>query len=308
MKRTAYTVIVLILALIVLPPVYFALLGDSHPPELPAPGRRAQLPGGARVNLLERGQGPAIVLVHGLPGLGYDWRPLPERLAAQGARVVAYDRVGYGHSSRREPGDPFTCEQNASELLELLELLDLSDATLVGWSYGGGVVLRAALRQPGRIGRLVAIGSVGPAFEGEPADVMTRMFLSKRVRSWLSKVPPLSEAIIAGESRAQAFSGQAMPSWWVPQLRASLALPGTVETWLAEEDQFAIDGLDPAPLEIPLLVIQGTDDRYVPMAVAEDLAERARPASKLLRVEGGSHMLPITHADLLAQQILEFAR
>ncbi len=44
------------------------------------------------------------------------------------------------------------------------------------------------------------------------------------------------------------------------------------------------------------------------MAVAEDLAEPARPASKLLRAEGGSHMPPITHADLLAQQILEFAR
>jgi pimeloyl-ACP methyl ester carboxylesterase len=307
MKKTIYTVIVLILALIVLPPVYFSLLVDSPPPELPAPGRQVQLPSGARLNLLERGQGPAIVLVHGLPGLGYDWRPLPERLAAQGARVIAYDRVGYGHSSRREPEDPFTCEQNASELLELLDLLELSDATLVGWSYGGGVVLRAALRQPGRIGRLVAIGSVGPAFEGEPADVVTR-FLSGRVRSWLSKVPPLSEAVIARESRTQAFSGQAMPSWWVPQLRASLALPGTVETWLAEEDQFVSDGLDPAPLEIPLLVIQGTDDRYVPMAVAEDLAERARPASKLVRVEGGSHMLPITHAGLLAQQILEFAR
>ncbi len=158
------------------------------------------------------------------------------------------------------------------------------------------------------VGGLVAIACVGPAFEIGPVDIVTRGFLSKPVRSWLSKVPPLSEAIIARESRAQAFSGQAMPSWWVPQLRASLALPGTVETWLAEEDQFALDGLDPSPLELPLLVIQGTDDRYVPMAVAEDLAARARPDSKLVRVAGGSHMLPITHADLLAQQILRFAR
>ncbi len=79
MKKTAYTVIVLILALLVLPPAYFALLDDSPPPELPAPGHQVRLPGGARVNLLERGQGPAIVLVHGLPGLGYDWRPLRSR-------------------------------------------------------------------------------------------------------------------------------------------------------------------------------------------------------------------------------------
>ncbi len=80
MKKTAYTVIALILAVIVLPPVYFALLGDSRPPELPAPGRRVQLQGGARVNLLERGQGPAIVLVHGLPGSAYDWGRCPNGL------------------------------------------------------------------------------------------------------------------------------------------------------------------------------------------------------------------------------------
>jgi len=40
--------------------------------------------------------------------------------------------------------------------------------------------------------------------------------------------------------------------------------------------------------------------------VGEDLYERAQPDSKLLRVVGGSHMLPITHADLLAEHLLEF--
>ena len=299
--------LILLLAGIALPPAYFALLGGTRSPELPAGDRVVELHGGAKLNLTERGRGPAIVLVHGLPGNGRDWRPLPERLAAGGARAIAYDRVGYGHSSRRDAGGPFTLDQNASELLELLELLDLSDATLVGWSYGGGVVLRAALRQPRRIGRLVAIGSVGPAFEFEAMPAPMRVLLSRPVLSWLSRIPPLSEAVTRSSS-SDAFSGPSMPDWWGPQLRANLALPGTVETWLAEKDQFAIDGLDPSPLEIPLLVIQGTDDRYVPMAVAADLAARAQPDSKLVRVEGGSHMLPITHADLLAQQILGFAR
>ncbi len=302
------------LALIGLPPLYFALASPSPSSELPAPGRLVQLASGARVNALELGPGqgrpqaPTIVLVHGLPGLAYDWKPLFERLAAGGARVIAYDRVGYGHSSLRKPGAPFTVDENASELLELLDQLDLSDATLVGWSYGGGVVLRAALRQPARIGRLVAIGSVGPTFEIVPPPALARVFLSRGFRAWLSMIPPLANSVVASESRSAAFSGQSMPEWWVPQLRASIELPGMVDTWLAEEDQFNADGLDPGPLEIPLLVIQGTDDRLVAMTVAEDLAARALPDSRLLRVEGGSHMLPITHADGLAPEILEFAR
>jgi pimeloyl-ACP methyl ester carboxylesterase len=307
MRRVVFAVLVLLLAGIALPPAYFALLGGKRSPEFPAGDRLVELPGGAKLNLTDRGRGPAIVLVHGLPGNGRDWMPLPERLAAGGARAIAYDRVGYGHSSRRDAGDPFTLDQNASELLELLELLNLSDATLVGWSYGGGVVLRAAQRQPQRIGRLVAIGSVGPAFEFEGVPAAMRVLLSRPVLSWLSMVPPLSEAIVRGFS-AEPFSGPSMPDWWIAQLRANLALPGMVGTWLAEEDQFGIEGLDPAPLEIPLLLIHATDDRLVPIAVAEDLEARARPNSKLLRVEGGSHMLPITHADLLARKILEFGR
>ena len=106
-----------------------------------------------------------IVLVHGLPGCAYDWTPLPERLAALGRRVIAYDRVGYGYSSPRGTESDYTYDDNASELLELLEILDVSDTTLVGWSYGGGVVIRAGLRGSERIGRLVLLGSVGPAIE-----------------------------------------------------------------------------------------------------------------------------------------------
>ena len=67
-----------------------------------------------------------------------------------------------------------------------------------------------------------------------------------------------------------------------------------------------VEGIDPGPLDLPVLVINGEDDWSVPMDVAEDLFQRAQPDAKLLRVPGGSHMLPITHADLLAQHLFEF--
>jgi pimeloyl-ACP methyl ester carboxylesterase len=305
MRRAIGVFIVLIFVAAVLPPAYYGLVGESGAVELPPPGRMVQLSDGSQLNVLDSGQGPVIVLVHGLPGCAYDWTPLPERLAALGRRVVVYDRVGYGHSSPRGSESDYTYEQNATELLELLEILDVSDATLVGWSYGGGVVIRAGLRGSERIGRLVLLASVGPSIEVYEPGLVERILFSRPVLAWVSMVPPLSRAMVQSAS-AEAFSNQPMPDWWVPQLRANLARPGTTDTWLAEGAGLMVEGIDPGPLELPVLVINGDDDWGVPMNVAEDLYQRALPDAKLLPVPGGSHMLPITHADLLAQHLFEF--
>jgi len=306
MKRVIAALVILILAGILLPPAYYGLRGEAEGLDLPPRGETVELAGGAQLNLLDAGRGPAIVLVHGLPGSAYDWQPLPERLAARGARSIAYDRLGYGHSSPRGRHAAFTFDTNAGELLELLEALELSNATLVGWSYGGGVVLRAALRRPDRIGRLVLLGSIGPASDTSWGTGAEAILFSRPALAWVSMIPPLSRAILGGMS-AEAFSGQPMPAWWVPQLRANLRDPGTIDALLGEVRQVSVEGLDPAPLEIPVLVIHGDDDRSVPIEVGEDLFSRAKPAAKMVRVEGGSHMLPITHPDLLAQHLLEFA-
>jgi peroxiredoxin len=305
MRKAIGALIILVFAAIILPPAYFALLGEPEALELSAPGRMVRLPGGAELNVLESGQGPVIVLVHGLPGCAYDWRPLPERLASGGRTVIAYDRVGYGHSSPRGPESDFSYDQNASELLELLETLDVSEVTLVGWSYGGGVVLRAGLRSPERIARLVLLASVGPNMEIPDSSAAQRIVFSRPVLTWVSMIPPLSRAL-AKSASAEAFSDQPMPDWWVPQLRANLARPGATDAMLEEQDTLTADGLDPGPLDLPVLVIYGDEDRSLPVEVAEDLYERAQPDAKRLRVAGGSHMLPITHPDLLAQHILEF--
>jgi pimeloyl-ACP methyl ester carboxylesterase len=305
MRRAIGVFIILIFAAVVLPPAYYGLVGESGAVELPPPGRMVQLSDGSQLNVLDSGQGPVIVLVHGLPGCAYDWTPLPERLAALGRRVIAYDRVGYGHSSPRGSESDYTYEQNATELLELLEHLDVSDATLVGWSYGGGVVIRAGLRGSERISRLVLLASVGPAIEIPEPGLAQRLLFSRPVLAWVSMVPPLSQAVVQSAS-AEAFSNQPMPDWWVPQLRANLARPGTTDTWLAEGAGLMVEGIDPGPLDLPVLVINGDDDWGVPMNVAEDLYQRALPDAKLLPVPGGSHMLPITHADLLAQHLFEF--
>jgi pimeloyl-ACP methyl ester carboxylesterase len=59
---------------------------------------------------------------------------------------------------------------------------------------------------------------------------------------------------------------------------------------------------DPAGIALPVVVVHGDDDRLVPVEVGRELARRA-PNARLVLVPGGSHMLPITHAELLAEEI-----
>ena len=81
-----------------------------------------------------------------------------------------------------------------------------------------------------------------------------------------------------------------------------MALPGTVDSWLAEERNDGYSKLRPEAIEAPTLVLHGSDDHAVRVAVAEDLARRL-PHAELVVVEGGSHMLPVTHPDLVASRV-----
>jgi pimeloyl-ACP methyl ester carboxylesterase len=256
------------------------------------------------VNAVERGAGPAVVLVHGLPGTAYDWEPLTAALASRGRRVLAYDRVGFGYSDPR-PGDDFTMEGNGRELVGLLESEGLRDATVVGWSYGGGTAMHAALQDPSRIGRLVLVGSAGPLDTPPPGGPLDAVVFSRPVLGWLRAVPPAGAAVRRAFS-IEAFSGQPMPDWWLPQLGASLAAPHALDTLAEENGRFRWDGPDPAPIDRPVLIVHGDDDRLVPLAVGEALHARAR-RSELFVVPGGSHMLPSTHAALVADRIVAFS-
>jgi pimeloyl-ACP methyl ester carboxylesterase len=68
----------------------------------------------------------------------------------------------------------------------------------------------------------------------------------------------------------------------------------------------SIEGLDPSSIDRPILVVHGDDDWLVPMKVAETL-DRLAPDSNLRVVAGGSHMLPVTHAEVLGGWISDFA-
>ena len=115
LRRTLTRVAFAILAVAAVLPIVAGPLGLGAAP-LPAPGTPVTIPGGYRLNVLDQGTGPAVLLVHGLPGSAYDWEPLSDLLRAAGCRVIRYDRVGYGHSDRRRDDGEHRVDVNGIEL------------------------------------------------------------------------------------------------------------------------------------------------------------------------------------------------
>jgi len=294
-------------ALAWLPPLLAPALGlGADRATLPARGRAIAIGGGIELNVVEAGSGPPVVLVHGLPSNVGDWADLPAALARRGLRAIAYDRVGYGWSSRAPvAGDAYTFASSARELAGLLDALGIERAALIGWSYGGGVVQTLAVEAPERVSQLVLIGSVGPAYADVPRDAIdqvARSPLGVAVFRWVGSIPPLAR-VTTGASLAAMFSGaEHVPPGFLERTRAQLALPGTLEAFVAESARLDARALAPERIAAPALVVHGDHDRGVPPAIGEDLAERL-PHGELLVFEGGSHMLPITHGERLAENL-----
>ncbi len=313
MMRFLRVVGLLLGAVIVLPPLWYVVFPADPPPELPPAGKRVDLGNGVAVNVLEEGTGSAVVLIHGLPGSAYDWRVLMPELASRGYRAIAYDRVGYGRSDPRSDDD-FTPEANAEELLALLERLELEDATVVGWSYGGVTAMFGSMRDSSRMARLVLVGTGGPdSADAQPPEpsAVAAFFYSDPVLRWRVAVPSTGVALMKLLSGI-AFSGGPQPDWWLEGLRANFARMETLLTYRSEmsgifdeSSEAGSGGFGADTIALPTLILHGDDDRLAPVSIARYLHTQI-PNSTLHEIQGGSHMLPVTHAGELAAQIAAF--
>src|ERR1700712_310561 len=95
---------------------------------------------GTEIFYRDLGTGKPVVLIHGWPLSGDSWDKQTNFLAEHGLRVIAYDRRGFGRSG--QPWSGYDYDTLASDLNKLLEELDLREVTLVGFSMGGGEVVR----------------------------------------------------------------------------------------------------------------------------------------------------------------------
>ncbi len=293
MKMVLKIIIVIVLLLVVL-----TVLGKILPaPKPPAPGNIVTLPSGTKINTFTKGEGKPIVLVHGLPGSANDWPEFVEELVGKGYQVTWYDRVGYGHSSRRDADAKFTMQANANELDALIIAMGLESPALVGWSFGGGVVQSSTAARKAETPFIVLLAAVGSSMRIEgKRDTM-------KAAEWALRLPvlggPLAKASIT------ARFAEKMPSRWVDNQRSLLLMPGSLDTFRGEMKALTPSDLSPSDIKTPTLIIHGTKDKMVPYVVGVNTSEEIKGA-ELMTLDGIGHMLPLSHPTEIADAIVSF--
>ena len=105
------------------------------------------------ISIKEFGGGPAVVLVHGIPGSAATWRPVADRLAAD-HRVLVPDLVGFGATGGTPPIAELRAEAQAAELASALDRLAVRAATVVGHDFGGPVAIHLLDARPDLVGAI----------------------------------------------------------------------------------------------------------------------------------------------------------
>jgi pimeloyl-ACP methyl ester carboxylesterase len=248
---------------------------------------------GHRVRCLVRGEGPALVLLHGITSSAGAWAPVLDALAAEHT-VIAPDLLGHGDSAK--PQGDYSLGAYASGVRDVLVALGVDRASVVGHSLGGGIALQLAYQFPERVERLVLVASGGLGREVHP-------LLRAATLPGADLVLPL--VCRAGLLDAGAATGRALERAGLrlsPDLRgmaagfASLADDGALRAFLHTARSIMdaggqrVDASDRLYLaaEMPTLIVWGERDPLIPVAHAR-AAHAAMPHSRLEVLPGAGH-------------------
>ncbi|MEZ3498437.1 alpha/beta fold hydrolase [Pantoea sp. KPR_PJ] len=261
---------------------------------------------GTQIYYKDWGTGKPVLFSHGWPLDADMWDSQLNFLAERGYRVIAFDRRGFGRSD--QPWNGYDYDTFASDINDLITTLDLHDVTLVGFSMGGGDVTRYIGRYgSARVAGLVLLGAVTPVF-GKMADYPQGVDAS------------VFEGIQAGllKDRAQFISDFAVPfyglnagqtvSQGVLTQTLNIALLASLKGTLDCVTAFSQTDFRPdvASVDVPTLVIHGSNDQVVPFETTGKVAAETIANATLKVYDNAPHGFAVTHQDRLNDDLLSF--
>ncbi|MEG3190936.1 alpha/beta fold hydrolase [Lysobacter sp. D1-1-M9] len=254
--------------------------------------------GGIRMRWDERGSGIPVVLVHGIPTSPQLWRKVMPLV--DGARLMAWEMVGYGHSIPEGRGHDISVRAQAGYLLEWLDAQGLDRVVLVGHDLGGGVVQIAALRHPERCQGLLLTNAIGYDSWPIPSVKMLRAAggLVRRLPAGMIKAGIFRMLMARGHDDAQvARESLALHSAPYAEHGAGEALARQVRS-LEVNDTRVVAGELPTLAGVPARVVWGAADQFQKIEYGERFARDLD--APLERIEGGKHFTPEDHPDRIA--------
>jgi len=263
---------------------------------------------GTQIFYKDWGTGQPVVFHHGWPLTADDWDTQMLYFLNKGYRVIAHDRRGHGRSSQTFVGNDM--DTYAADVAALAAHLDLRDAVHVGHSTGGGEVVRYVARHgKGRVAKMVLIGAVPPVMVkkasnpgGLPIEVFDgfRKALAENRAQFYLDIP---SGPFYGFNRPGAkVSEGIIRNWWRQGMMGGAKAHYDCIKAFSETD--FTDDLK--IIEVPSLVVHGTDDQIVPYADSGPLSAKLLKNGTLKTYEGFPHGMCTTEAEVVNPDLLAF--
>jgi len=253
------------------------------------------------------GSGQPVVLIHGWPLSKAMWEYQIEFLVQAGYRVIAYDRRGFGESSK--PWNGYDYDTLAKDLKDLIETLRLKDVILVGFSMGGGEVARyIGTYGSSAVAKAVLVSAITPFMLKTDTNDAVDASVFDGMKEGISKDrPQFFKDFGKNFYNYDDLKGKGISEGFL-EFNWSLAMQASRKGTLDCVDSFGKTDFreDCKAFDIPTLIVHGDADRIVPMEVSANHAVELIPEAELKVIKNGPHGLMVTHSQELNTLLLDF--
>lgn len=255
------------------------------------------------------GKGKPVILIHGWPLSGKAWEGQVSEIVDAGFRCITYDRRGFGKSSF--PWGDYDYSALASDLNELISQLNLSDCTIVGFSMGGGEVVRYLTDYGAdKIEKAALISSIIPLVAKKPdnpngvPEEDLKGILGALKKDRLSFLKDFAKGFYNYDQLKDRVSeAQLEYDWSIAANSSPRATIKTAEAWALTDFRPELKNVT-----VPTLIVHGGDDQTVPIETAGKQAAEGIKNNQFEIIKGAPHGLNVTHRDKLNRILIDFLK
>jgi len=255
------------------------------------------------------GTGQPVILIHGWPLSRKSWEQQAWKIVEEGYRCISYDRRGFGTSSA--PWDGYDYSSLASDLSAIIEKLELKDAVLVGFSMGGGEVVRYMTDfGTDKIAKAILVSSIIPLVkqkDDNPKGVPEHVLDNIKGALQKDRVGFLKNFSLGfynyDKDKNSVSEGQLEYDFIIASHASPRATIQTALSWMHTDFREELINVT-----VPTLIVHGDADQTVTIETSSEQAAKGIKNSRFEIIKGAPHGLNITHADELNALLVDFLK